>query len=415
MNILIMEAYTDANIGSCALVENTLRILSRKYPHANIRLMAHAPKAFESLYNVPTVHDTFKYPFGRNRLVQLIWALKTLTWMLLVCLQLLFCRRLFLFQRKLQDYLWADWVISVGAERINDKYFKNILFSLFTYWMVKRLGKTMILFPATIGPFLFGWSRRLCAIVFRSVDLIFTRDDMSAKLALQLKSLTSDKIVNTSDVAVLQDWCDSSQARRLLNVSESQQLVGVSVLKWTYFRNSEDTPYSNYNAYLQEMTSLIGQILARYPVTIILYPTNFPVHGCRENDLEVALEIYSRIPDKTRVSIVNTLHPPHIFKGLLACSEINITTRMHACILSTGAGVPTLSINYLFKLSEYMKSLGLSKYSFDIEHFNAADTFSSFEAMWNSRGVLRQHLHERIDAKKTHLLNSMEALDALAG
>jgi len=63
VNILIFEAYSDANIGACALVENAIALLRRRYPAAAIRVMAREPGGFRNLYGVDAVPDFFEYPF----------------------------------------------------------------------------------------------------------------------------------------------------------------------------------------------------------------------------------------------------------------------------------------------------------------------------------------------------------------
>ena len=63
MKILIIEAYTDANVGSCALVENAIKLLNGLFPGADIRVMAHEPGVFHELYGVEAVRDIFEYPF----------------------------------------------------------------------------------------------------------------------------------------------------------------------------------------------------------------------------------------------------------------------------------------------------------------------------------------------------------------
>ena len=82
LHILIIEAYTDANIGSCALVENTLKILRTKFPDSEIKVMAQYPKAFSDLYNVTGVDDIFCYPAKRSLYYKILWLIKTVLWML---------------------------------------------------------------------------------------------------------------------------------------------------------------------------------------------------------------------------------------------------------------------------------------------------------------------------------------------
>lgn len=413
LNILVIEAYTDANIGSGALVENTIMLLRRRYPNAHLRVMAHNPQVFATLCQVEAVPDIFHYPFGQGRARQVMWLLSTLLWMVVVYIQACLLRpdKWPFLRGKVQDFLWADWVVSVGAERINDKFVKNILFSLYTYALVNKLGRKMILFPCTIGPFLFRWTKGLAGRVLRHLDLIYTRDDLSHTITCGLAGVPAERVVNTSDVAVFQQQNDRVKSLAMLGVSESQPIVGISVMRWTYVANKVETPYSNYNSYVGEMSRLADLLIERYGVLVVFYPTNFPVHGCREDDVSTALEIQCQMKHGSKTKVIRDLPTPSVFKGMLACSEVNITTRMHACILSTGAGVPTISVNYLFKLSEYMNSLGLAEFSIDIEEFCGERALAAFERMWHERPQWRATIEQAIAAKQRQLLNSFELMD----
>lgn len=402
MKYLIIEAYTDANIGSGALVENTIGLLEKanKARREDIRVMAHYPSVFEEKYGVKAVKDIFNYPFNQPRIRQAFWLLKTTMWMAYAWL---FPRKA-LNSSRWQDYKWADVIISVGAERINDKYIKNELFSLFTYGVVKKFGKKMVLAPSTYGPFLHRYTRRSAASIFRQIDLIYCRDQRSYNTIIQFSegggSNLVDKIINTSDVAIFQKW-DSDYKQHYFD--DEKLIVGISVLEWTYVHNKYETPYCSYSSYVREMSEFIGRIIHKFDVNVILYPTNFPVNGCREDDVRVVRQIHETCRDKAQVKYIDQLLSPHEFKSLLSCSAVNITTRMHACILSTSAHVPTMSINYLFKLKEYMDGLGLSDYSIDIEDFCADAAMPLFEKLWKNKDHIREELSSKIQQKKTQL------------
>lgn len=417
-NILIIEAYTDANIGSGALLENTVYLLRDMYPNYNIRVMAHYPQAFRDLCGVDAVEDVFKYPFGLSKTRQVVWLIWTCVWMTIVWLGAFLLPnettlKIPLLKDKLKDFIWADMVVSVGAERINDKFFKNIFFSLFTYDLIHRLRRKMVIFPSTIGPFLFSWTKFLSARVLGNVDLIFTRDNRSQKITQSLPGIRSDNIVNTADVAVMQKSITKEQALKMIPATPQEKLVGISVMKWTYFKNRIETPYSNYPAYVREVAFFADTLIDEYGVTVVLYPTNFLVNGCREDDVSTAIEIRNMMTNSSNVRVIEKLPTPSQFKGMLACSELNVTTRMHACILSTGAFVPTISINYLFKLAEYMDSLGLADFSIDIEEFCAEKALIAFRKMWPDREKWHQHLEQAIHAKQKNLTQALGALDAV--
>ncbi|WP_423127239.1 polysaccharide pyruvyl transferase family protein [Gaoshiqia sp. Z1-71] len=408
--ILIIDAYTDSNIGSCALVENSIWLLERMFPEAEIKLMAHYPDAFRERYGVEVVQDVFKYPFLRNRFYQLWWVICTLNWMLFVYVLPVRMSRLF-FNKRINDYLWADLVISIGAERINDKYIQTAFFSEYTYKLIKKFKKKIVLFPSTIGPFIYTGTKAVFKFVAKDIDLIYTRDIESYNITKQLTEGFNTKLINTCDVAVFQKWEDRKD--RLIR-KFGKPIVGISVMKWIYVANKYETPYSNYESYVREMVRLIDTLVQQYDVHITLFPTNYPVHGGQGDDLSVALDIYDKIDVKENVDIVDQLLSPYEFKSLLSASEINITTRMHACILSTGAFVPTISVNYLFKLREYMSSIGLSDYSLDIEDFEYSMMLEMFDKMWNHRDYWHTHLENEIANNRQNLLSALELLNSLS-
>jgi len=402
--IIIIEAYTDANIGSGALVENSVNLLRQKYPDSTIRVMAHFPEAFATLCQIDAVPDFFFYPF---------WLSRTVFWMAVIYAQLMVGgpHGVRFFKNRIKDLLWADIVVSVGAERINDKFVKNIVFSLYTYLLVKKMGKKMVLFPCTIGPFLYWWTKCMAVRVLRMVDLIFTRDDLSYETVCKMPGVDHAKVVNTSDVAVIQKQIPADTARKMIGVQQSDEIVGISAMQWTYVANSIETPYSNYESYAHEMAKLADAIISQYNVTVVFYPTNYLLNGCREDDLSTAREIVEKMCQKKRTHIVDFLPTPSQLKGMLACSKVNITTRMHACIFSTGALVPTISVNYLFKIKEYMKSIGLKNFSIDIEQFNADLCLAAFDAMWHDQEKWRKIIQVSIIEKQQRLITSLERLD----
>ncbi|HJT24742.1 MAG TPA: polysaccharide pyruvyl transferase family protein, partial [bacterium] len=417
--ILIFEAYTNANIGSGAVVENTVNLLKEKYPLAEIKIMAHCWRAFR-YDNIESVPDVFEYPFLKTRLTQVVWLLKTFFWLFLAYLQalLLKSKPFLFFKEKVRYFQWADLVVSVGAERLNDKFVKGLVFSALSLVLLKSLGKKVVFFPSTIGPFFYPPTRGLSSHALRRLDLVFTRDRESTRICLEELALEPSRVVQTADVAVLQAQEPLGTSLDLIRnfrkgrtLSDDSAIVGLNALKWTYRANKKETSYSNYPSYLREMAALADGLVERYGVIIGFYPTNFPVNECREDDVSVCREIQERMTHAGSTFLVDRLVTPAQLKGMLACSRLNIVTRMHACILSTGAGIPTLSVNYLFKLREYMESLGLEKFSIDIEDFNARSVADAFGRMWEERDFWNSHIRKAMAYKREVLKGAMERMD----
>lgn len=420
--ILLFEAYTDANIGSGALVENSVKLLRAKYPGAEIRIMAHYPQAFhyEGIESIP---DAYEYPYLKPRWFQLVWLAKTLFWLSAAYLQALILKDkpFVLFREKTRHFQWADLAVSVGAERINDKFINIQVFSLLSLGLLKAMGKRVVFFPSTVGPFFYRTTRWFASRILGGLELVYTRDHQSTLTCLETLRLDPARVVETSDVAVFQEQEGSEASRKLLDSFSGQPLppgvplVGLSALEWTYRANKIETPYSNFDSYLTQMARLADTVVERYGAKIVFFPTNYRVHGCREDDVEVCRKVRARMTRVTETILIDRLTSPSQFKGMLACCRVNIVTRMHACILSTGAAIPTLSVNYLFKLKEYMESLGLSEFSVDIEEFQAETLLGPFERLWKDREEWSRQIGLAIEAKKASLLQALERLDEGTG
>jgi polysaccharide pyruvyl transferase WcaK-like protein len=403
-------------VGSCALVENAITALKTRFPDARIKVMAHRPSSFIEAYRVDAIPDVFNYPFLQHRLRQLLWLMYTIVWMSFIWLLApLYARAKhhsssLMFRSKLEPFLWADLAISVGAERINDKYFKNITFSLFTYSLIKRLGKRVVLFPSTIGPFIFTASKLATKAVLKKVDLIYTRDEQSAINVNSLLGNSMSNMVSSIDLAIAQPFPCCEAARQLIGVPAEETIIGISVMKWSYFKNDIDTPYSNYQEYARQFAMLADAIIDKYSVTVVFYPTNFKLHGCREDDVQASKDVLQTMKNQSKAHVIEFLPTPSELKGMLACSLINITTRMHACILSTSSSTPTISVNYLFKVREYMKSLGLEQYSIDIEEFNCEWALDAFNKLWINAEACRQNLKVTFKNKLFMLSQDLDRL-----
>ena len=301
--------------------------------------------------------------------------------------------------------------MSVGAERLNDKFLKAAIFSLFTYWLVTALGRRLVLFPCTVGPLYRRSTRWLTGFVLKNVDLILVRDRESLDIVKGLNASAGRRVRASADVALMQRDVHGFDMASLLGKPLSGPMVGFSVMKWTYVHTEAQTDFANYSAYVHEMAELADRVIERYGVTAVFVPTNYPVHGCREDDVATSLEVIAQMRHNERAALVRRLPSPGELKVLLGQCEVNVTTRMHACILSTSAGAPTMSVNYLFKLRGYMESLDAGACSIDIEDFCAEKAFEVFERLWEERPRWRCLIAARVAERGACLSKSLEALN----
>ncbi len=405
MKILIIEAYSAANIGSGALVENSIRLLRKNFPNCDIEVLAQTPESIHKLTGVPCFNELISLPLGQPRMRQLLWLIRTGLWMTGHALAVLLRRigvavpiRLYTFNHRtltaIKKVREADLVVSVGAERINDNFYKAILFSLYMLWMVQTYGKFLVLFPQTIGPFHFRLTRFLSALVLRRCDLVFLRDRKSYDI-IKAIGTNGPVIVNTCDVAVLQPAVDAVEARSLLSEAgvpeDGRPLIGMSVMKWSYVKAEGK---SDYREYKQAIATTADAFIAGKGVRVLFIATNVLTEGCREDDVAAAQDIMSLMQHKEGAVILSRVYTPAQMKGIMGLLKLCLVTRMHACIFSTGIFTPTVSINYQFKLREYMTLMGLGDYTVDIDVVTTEKLLELMERAWENRTRNREVLRK---------------------
>ena len=202
MHIVITECGSAANIGSMALIENAMRIARRIDSQCTLTILtSDVDRVRKSLNSNPSNKDVnikfdlFKFPEGTN-FHKIIWLFNNVLWIILVRLLCLITNNPhnFLYGRKadvLQTISKADYVICIGAERINDVYYKTAYLSLEALDIYEKMRAKLIHFSLTIGPIFYKSTYKKAAKVFKNAK---TSEKDLEFYANQLKLLTDENI-----------------------------------------------------------------------------------------------------------------------------------------------------------------------------------------------------------------------------
>ncbi len=421
MKILVIEAYTAANIGSGALVEDSITLLKKRYPDAEMEILAQNPESIYNLTGLPTYGELITFPLNQPKWVQVLWLIRTSIWMffhtffsLLSKVGITVAEHLYTYNgntktalKKMQE---ADMVVSIGAERINDNFYKMIFFSLYILCVAKLKKKFLVLFPQTIGPFHFTVTRWLSAKVLSWCDMVYVRDQRSYDTVMAI-GVKGNQVIRTCDVALIQPPVSSENAWKLLAEKginkDENPLIAISVMQWFYFKAEGGSRYEDYcKAIAETADSFIENKKAR----IAFVATNVRVQGCRDDDIAAARAIKALMKHQESAFILDVLYSPSELKGVLGVMDLCIVTRMHACILGTSIHAPTMSINYQFKLKEYMQQMGLGDYQIDIDVVDAKSLMPLAEKAWADRDKIRAILEEKVAYWVNNLQESMAKL-----
>lgn len=380
MKVIIAEAGPANNVGSMALIENAIEIIKEKHGLCEITVLsAHAQSVKNVLekdnlqQGIKVISDLFLFPKGGG-IHKSMWLIKAILWICYSRIVLLFTKNISKFmcgQKKtvLKEIEEAEYIYCIGAERINDVYYKTALLSLYTLGTYIKIGKKVIHLSLTIGPVFYKSTIAVAKRILNKSFAILVRDQKSYDLLKSWK-IKAKKQFNAYDIALLQRKKPELLPSLMNEFNLQPGFIGVSVLYW-HFRKL--TGPSRMPEYYDSLSKTLDYIIEKYDRDIVFTPTvtGFP-H--RINDDAVASEIINRMKNKNRVINIKRMLTPIELATLYTQCYFSIVTRMHAAILCSGAGEhPIIAINYLYKLREYMKNIGFENYSIDIDYINPKD------------------------------------------
>lgn len=419
MKFIITEAYAPENIGSMALIENAVKIARSVDANCDITIFAASKEGVRntlakkhSMEKIEVTDDYFLFPESYGKIKKISWGLLTL--MTIVCTRflLLFTKKpyYFLFGRRrklLKRVCDADYIFCIGAERINDIYYKTAYLSMEALSVYERIGAKLIHLSLTIGPVFNKSTIKKANKILNDSYGILVRDQKSYDLLNELK-VTVPKSFKSYDIAILQDLPAEEDGERLIKrLQLPKEYVCCSVIYWA-FRKCEGP--TRLEEYYRSIAETLDYTIEKYNIDIVVTPT--VVGRYRIDDVASGRAMYEYVKNKNRVYLIEELLTPSELSYIYSKSKFSIVTRMHAAILCTGAGNrPIIAINYLYKLREYMKNIDFEDYSIDIDYCNAKDLKSFVDRMFENYVYNCLKLEKNINSMRENLLSDIDELN----
>ncbi len=329
--ILLINSFSD-NAGDMAIVLTMIKQLHELFPDVQITVSCSNPKvsrkhssevtykhyplpAFAS-YPSYTLPQLFKggLVFCRNMLAAVFWRLSG---------------KRILFNKKgpITDFIDSDLVISVGGGFISSDY--GLLRPYHDFILTKLLGKPLVIYGQSLGPFRGTLSRAASAFVLGMADLIIVREEHSKKCLDEL---------DIKDVHVTADLAFAFQAPPK---SKRTKRIILCPRMWTREHREAGERYLSF-------LSTLSKSLLKTGRQVVVLPT-------AEEDLKFQKLLQGKLPG---VTFINQVYSPQKIAQLLAGSEFLISSRLHPIILGSLSGTPFFAIGWEFKLDEVSPALG---------------------------------------------------------
>lgn len=417
MKVIIAEAGSAHNIGSMALIENAINIVRKKHGNCEIVVLSSDPlPTYRTLkidnldQNVVVKDDLFIFPKG-GVIKKMFWLFITFLWILYTRCILLFSSNLshFIIGRRkklLLDIEQAEYIYCIGAERINDVYYKTALLSLYALGTYIKMRKKIIHLSLTIGPVFYKSTIMVAKRILNKSYAIFVRDQKSYDLLIKWGIKAPYKF-NAYDIALLQN-IDKNKSEKLLNEFHVKPgFIGVSVLYW-HFRKAIGP--ARMPEYYKAFADALDYLVLKYNVDILMTPTVIGDSYHQSDDI-TGDEIIKMMKYSNRVVNIHRLLTPVELSTLYTHCKFSIVTRMHSAILCSGAGGhPVIAVNYLYKLREYMKNIGFEDYSVDIDYINSKDLKGFIDKMMENYDYNISKLRKRQVEMQNKLINYLSQI-----
>lgn len=250
----------------------------------------------------------------------------------------------------LNEYATSDYIISSGGTYLIEPY--GIMPQYLDYRISLILGKPLIQYTQSMGPFYLKQTRARLRRIFNRCRTILVRDQQSANNVLSLNIANSSIIHIVPDAAFALGDIGAMMKRKDDSIKKYGN-VAISVRDWIHA--SDKNTMSNYRKCIADV--VVKLVDMGYCVHFI--STCQGISSYTDDNIVVD-NIMALIPKNYYSSIVKYEGYLSISKiiDLLKIMDFIIATRLHMSILALISGTPVYPIAYEFKTVELYHSLG---------------------------------------------------------
>lgn len=270
--------------------------------------------------------------------------------------------------------------------------------------LAHHLGRRVVLFPSSYGPFV-GIHRLMARRVLDRSDWIMAREAISLKVIGSLR-LRRPVLRLVPDVGfAFRDDGRGEHELEGLQVLEAGDgpLIGVSA-KPHHFPGHSDAAV-RFDRYLSSLAAAADHAVQVLGARVVFVPQSV---GSAGEDREIGRQVAARMASPERAAVVERELSPHGLSALYGRFELMIGTRMHANILAMATGVPALAIAYEHKTPGIMAMVGLPDLVVHIEAISPEALIERLDDVWAQRSDIHAHLASRIPALVASLESGVE-------
>jgi colanic acid/amylovoran biosynthesis protein len=294
-----------------------------------------------------------------------------------------------------KEYKDADWVIFCGGQYITNLG-PGLIIALYEIIFSKLLGKPVMIWANSLGPFNSKYIRPFVKRVLNKVDLITTREATSKKFLDDI-GVTAPVFVS-ADAAFTLPSISREEAITLIEreteIPKNELMVGVTAIPWN-FPGEKGDANKKFDNYLGAVAGAVDYIIEKLNAHVFFFPQVIlpPI----KDDRPISMKVLNKIRNKSKATVLTADYAPEQIKGMYGCMSLLIGTRFHSCILAQSMHVPTIAIEYSgHKALGIMRLLDLEEYVCDINTITTDELTSKIDKIWAERDEVKKKLEKNI-------------------
>ena len=303
----------------------------------------------------------------------------------------------------------ADCYIFCGGQNITNLG-PGLIIALYEIIFSKLLGKPVMIWANSLGPFNPKYIRPFVKRVLNKVDLITTREATSKKILDDI-GVTAPAFV-TADAAFTLPTISQEEAISLIErdteIPKSELMVGVTVIPWNFPNEKDDAKKIKlFENYLEAVAGAVDYLIEKLNAHVFFFPQ--VILPPMKDDRPISMKVFNKIKNKSMTTVLTADYAPEQIKGMYGCMSLLIGTRFHSCILAQSMHVPTIAIEYDgHKALGIMRLLDLEEYVCDINTITTHELTSKIDKIWAEKDEVKKKLETNI---KVMQARSMENVD----
>lgn len=352
------------------------------------------------LYEIPTINPEFIWKTYENR----VRPVSIMPWNLSAKLFGL---------TTYQSLMRTDLSLVFDATLFDRSLYNPLFNFLSSYYALlpqaKKRGKKMACYTVTVGPCRTPKGKDMLKSVLEMMDFITVRDQDSID-EMRDAGVQNPNVIITNDIAL--QTTPSSKERldqvcKEIGLTFEKEIIALNINPYfDSWAGLNRTPITK-ETFVKTYTDAINTALKDVDATILFVST-------QHLDESLTREIMAGVRTKHKKVLLSNKKYSHFdIRGIMEKVSLLFAMRLHCLILTSAGHTPISSLNYLPKVTTYMKSLGLTDYSMGFENFSTEALVSHIQKSWENRGAIRAELDARIPRMKSESLRAAELTAAL--